>query len=54
MLWLKLVDYVETPFATNNLVVRTNLLYTCTHFHADHCSLLMVNDTLLNIMIGGR
>jgi hypothetical protein len=47
MLFLKFVYNVKTALATDNFVVRTNLLYTCTYFHTDHSPFLVVNDTLL-------
>jgi hypothetical protein len=46
---LKFINNVNTPLTTHYLVVGANLLYTCTHFHADHCSYLVVNDTLLKV-----
>ena len=44
MLRLKFVDDIEPAFAADYLVVRTDFLDACTHFHADH--LLSECDTL--------
>ena len=51
MLWLKFVDNVDAALAADDLVVGADLLDACTHFHADHCSLYVVNDTLLSLIL---
>ena len=51
MLWLKFVDNVDAPFSADDFVVGADLFDACTHFHADHCSLLVVNDTLLILIL---
>lgn len=47
MLWLKLVNYVKTALATNNLIVGADLFDTCTYFHVRIVLLFRVHDTLL-------
>lgn len=46
MLGFVFVDDVESTLAADNFIIWTNLLYTCTHFHADHL-LNVSDDTLL-------
>jgi hypothetical protein len=49
MLRFKLVDNIKSALAADYLVVWTDFLDTCTHFHADHCSFTASDDSLLNI-----
>lgn len=48
MLWFKFIDYVKTPFTTNNLVVGANLFDTCTYFHNVRIMLLPAMTHCLN------
>jgi hypothetical protein len=48
MLRLELINNIDPAFTSDYLIVRANLFDTGTHFHADHCSLIVVNDTLLD------
>jgi hypothetical protein len=51
MLRFELVDYVQSAFATDNLVVGADLLDTCTYFHTDRTPLISnVYDTLLKFI----
>ena len=50
MFRLELVYNVETSFAADYLVVRTNLLDTSTYFHTDHAP-FGVHNTLLKVLI---
>lgn len=34
------IDDIKTTLATNNLIVRADLLDTCTYFHTDHALFL--------------
>ena len=47
MLRFKLIDNIDPAFAADDDVVGTDFLDAGTHFHADHCSFLIANDTLL-------
>jgi len=51
MLRFHFVDNVQTALAADDLVIRTDLLHTCTYFHTDHCLLNCGNDTLLKFVI---
>jgi hypothetical protein len=47
MLRFQLIDNIQPALAADDLVIRTDLLDTCTYFHTDHCLSKCGNDTLL-------
>lgn len=36
MLWFELINDIDSAFTAYDLVIWTDFLNACTHFHADH------------------
>jgi hypothetical protein len=41
MLWFKLIDYIQSAFTADDLIVGTDFFNACTHLHAD----LLLSET---------